>query len=72
MQDDIELTRIIHAAIRRARQEGQPRPGQIDRAVKSLMATQRDLSLAEALRLVEAVQGERQCRGTTPSSWEAR
>ncbi len=57
MHDDIELTHIIHAAIRRARLEGQSRPAQIDRAVISLMAIQRDLSSADALRLVEVVQG---------------
>jgi hypothetical protein len=63
MQDDIELIRTIHAAIRRARQEGRPRTAQVHQAVETLLAVQPDLSRADALRLVEVVRGGTQGRG---------
>ncbi len=65
MHDDVDLIRTIHAAIRRARQEGRSRGAQIDRAVKSVMAVRRDLSSIDALSLVEVVQ-RRTC-GAPPS-----
>jgi hypothetical protein len=67
MRDDIELIHVIHAAIRRARQEGRPRIAQIGQVIKSLMAIRPDLSPADAVRLVEGVLGEGPYRSPGPS-----